>query len=129
MIESFDKIEIDEILISGKSSDDIGEIVLKDREMLAESGIVIVSTTIDKETKEILSGPFTSTRGFIYVKDNMDILKESEIISGQVIRNYLANNKILDYNAIRYEIREKLGKYFYQEIESRPIIIVIIQEV
>ena len=129
MIDNFENVEIDEILISGKSSDDIGEIVLKDREMLAESGIVIVSTTIDKETKEILSGPFTSTRGFIYVKDNMDILKESEIISGQVIKNYLVNNETIDYNAIRYEIREKLGKYFYHETESRPIIIVIIQEV
>ena len=129
MIDNYDKVDIDEILISGKSSDDIGEIVLKDREMLADSGIVIVSTTLDKETKEILSGPFTSTRGFIYVKDNMDILKESEVISSQVIKNYLVANESLDYNAIRYEIREKLGKYFYQETESRPIIIVIIQEV
>ena len=129
LVDNFETIETDEILISGKSSDDIGEIVLKDREMLAESGIVIVSTTIDKETKEILSGPFTSTRGFIYVKDNMDILKESEVISSGVIKNYLLNNDSIDYNAIRVEIREKLGKYFYHETESKPIIIVIIQEV
>jgi mRNA degradation ribonuclease J1/J2 len=59
----------------------------------------------------------------------MDLLKESEVISSGVIKNYLLNNDSIDYNAIRIEIREKLGKYFYHETESKPIIIVIIQEV
>ena len=127
--DEFMHVDVDEILIDGKSSDDIGELVLKDREMLAENGIVIVSTTIDKETREILNGPQISTRGFIYVKDNMDILKESEVIATQVIKNILAAKEGNDFNLIKQEIREKLGKYLYQETECRPIIITVMQEV
>ena len=126
--ENFEHIETDEILINGKSSDDIGELVLKDREMLAENGIVIVSASIDKNTKELLSGPLISTRGFIYVKDNMDILKESEVIAREIIKTIIANNNI-DFNLIKQEIREKLGKYFYNETDCKPIIITVIQEV
>ena len=129
MVDEACHIDIDEILIDGKSSDDIGELVLKDREMLAENGIVIVCATLDKETKEIISGPQVLTRGFIYVKDNMDILKESEIVSREVIKNNVIGQEKVDYNVIKQEIREKLGKYFYQETECKPIIITVIQEV
>ncbi len=128
LINNFEHVETDEILIDGKSSDDIGELVLKDREMLAENGIVIVSASIDKDTRELVSGPLISTRGFIYVKDNMDILKESEVISREVINNIISGGTI-DFNLIKQEIREKLGKYFYQETDCKPIIITVIQEV
>ena len=69
-----------EILIDGKTAGDIGELVLKDRELLSENGIVIVSATVDKTTKKILAGPEILTRGFVYVKDSGDLLKESETI-------------------------------------------------
>lgn len=129
LVDNKETIEIDEVLIDGKSQDDIGELVLKDREMLAENGIVIVCTTLNKETKEIIAGPEVLTRGFIFVKDNMDIVKESQVISEQVIKNNIVPGNKVDYNAIKQEIREKLGKYFYHETECKPIIITVIQEV
>ncbi len=127
--ESFETVPVDEILIDGKSSDDIGELVLKDREMLAENGIVIICATLDKTTKEIISGPQVLTRGFIYVKDNMDIVKESETISIDVINNVVTSGQLVDYNLIKNEIRDKLGKYLYKETECKPIIITVINEV
>ena len=127
--DSFEHVEVDEILIDGKSSDDIGELVLKDREMLAENGIVIIAATLDKATKEIISGPQVLTRGFIFVKDNMDIVKESENISSEVIKNIVTSVKMVDYNLIKQEIRDKLGKYLYHETECKPIIITVINEV
>ena len=84
--------------------------------MLAENGIVIIAATHDRETKEIISGPQVLTRGFIFVKDNMDIVKESENISLEVIKNIALGNKIVDYNLIKQEIREKLGKYFLDAV-------------
>ena len=125
---SFKHIKVDEILIDGKSQNDIGELVLKDREMLAEAGIVIVTATLDKKTKEILSGPEILTRGFIYVKDNMDILKEGSVISEQIIKNNISRSYV-DYNSIKQEIRETLGKYFYDQTECRPMIITVIGEI
>ena len=121
-------IKVDEVLIDGKSQNDIGELVLKDREMLAEAGIVMITATLDKHTKEILAGPEILTRGFIYVKDNMDILKESSVISERIIKNNITPNYV-DYNTIKQEIRSTLGKYFYEQTECRPMIITVIGEV
>lgn len=129
LVESFEKIEVDDVLIDGKSQNDIGELVLKDREMLAENGIVIICASLSRETKEIIAGPEVLTRGFIYVKDNMDIVKESQIISEQVIRNNVVPNQRVDFNNIKQEIREKLGKYLYHETDCKPIIITVIQEI
>lgn len=128
LVDSFEHIETDDVLIDGKSQNDIGELVLKDREMLAEAGIVIVTTTLDRGTKEIIAGPEILTRGFIYVKDNMDILKESSIIAEQVIKNNI-NGRHVDHNQIKQELRSMLGKYFYKETECRPMIISVIGEV
>ena len=122
------QIKVDEVLIDGKSQNDIGELVLKDREMLAEAGIVIVTATLDKKTKELLAGPEILTRGFIVVKDNMDILKESSVISERIVKNNISNNYV-DYNNIKQEIRTTLGKYFYEQTECRPMIITVIGEV
>ena len=128
LVDNQEKIKIDEVLIDGKSQNDVGELVLKDREMLAEAGIVLVTATLDKKTKEILAGPEILTRGFIYVKDNMDVLKESSVISERIIKNNTSNNYV-DYNNIKQEIRTNLGKYFYEETECRPMIITVIGEV
>jgi len=130
MIEDFDHIEVDEILIDGKSQGDIGELVLKDREMLGDSGIVIVSCTIDRATKQVLAGPEILTRGFVYVKESGDLLKESEEICLEVIESNIdPNSQKVDYTAIKNSVRERLGKFLYKETESRPMIITVVQEV
>ena len=125
----FEQVKVDEVLIDGKSQNDIGELVLKDREMLAENGIVIVCATLNHETKEIIAGPEVLTRGFIYVKDNMDVLAESQKISEDVIRKNTMPGTKVDYNQIKQDIRDALGRYFYTETECRPIIITVMQEV
>ena len=130
LTNDLEHIEVDEILIDGKSQGDIGELVLKDREMLGESGIVIVSCTLDKATKNILAGPEILTRGFVYVKESGDLLRETEALSLEVIKDNIdTDNQKIDYTAIKNDIRDRLGKYFYKETESKPMIITVIQEV
>ena len=128
LLESYDKIDINEVLIDGNSSDDIGELVIKDREMLSENGIVLISATLDRQTKKILVGPEVTTRGFIYIKDSKDMIDEIKKISASVIEDNTTNNYV-DYNNIKLEVREKLSKYFYDETECKPMIIAVIQEV
>jgi len=130
LTDDISHVEVDEILIDGKSQGDIGELVLKDREMLGDSGIVIVSCTLDRATKHILAGPEILTRGFVYVKESGDLLKESEEICREVIEaNIEVDAKKVDYTAIKTSVRDKLGKFLYKETESRPMIITVIQEV
>lgn len=128
LVDNDEKIKTDEILIDGKQAGDIGDLVLKDRELLGENGIVIVTTTIDKITKKILAGPEILTRGFIYVKENTDIIEEASKISLEVVNSASTPNYV-DFNKVKVGIREKLGKYFYQQTGSKPMIIIVVQEV
>lgn len=128
LVEDTSSIKVDDILIDGKTAGDIGELVLKDRELLSENGIVIVSATLDKTTKKILSGPEILTRGFIYVKEHIDIIKEAQKISLEVINENTKPNYV-DFNKIKAGVRDKLGKYLYHETECKPMILIVIQEV
>ena len=123
-----EKIKVDDILIDGKTVGDIGELVIKDRESLSENGIVIVTVTLDKQTKQILAGPEILTRGFIFVKDNIDLIKEAQNISLQVIENNIEPDYV-DFNKIKMEIRDRVGKYLYEETECKPMILIVVQEV
>ena len=130
LTDEFEHIPVDEILIDGKSQGDIGELVLKDREMLGDSGIVIVSCTLDRNTKKVLAGPEILTRGFVYVRESAELLENSQKICLDVIlENIELETKKVDYTAIKNSVRDKLGKFLYKETESRPMIITVIQEV
>jgi len=127
---STEHIEVDEILIDGTSWEDVGDLVLKDREMLGENGIVIVSCTLDKATKEIVGGPEILTRGFIYVKESQDLLIETKELATDIIISSIDKTVTrVDYSKIKNGVREKLGKFFYHETGSKPMIITVIQEI
>lgn len=126
--DNFENIKVEDVLIDGKSNDDVGELVIKDREMLGENGIMLISATLDKHTKKVLVGPEVTTRGFIYVKDSLEMIEEIKRMSLDIIEKN-TNPNYVDYNQIKNEIREELSKYFYHETECKPMIIAVIQEV
>ena len=128
LIENFEKIFVDDILIDGKSSEDVGELVLKDRELLSRNGLVLISTTLSKKDKKVIVEPEIMTRGFIYEKDNMDVINEIKNISLQTI-NENTHNKYADYVKIRNDIREKVGAYLYKATSCKPVILTVIQEI
>ena len=128
LVDKQEIIKVNDVLIDGKSNDDIGDLVIKDREMLSENGIVLISAVVDKRTKVLLVGPEVTTRGFIYVKDSADLIQEmKDLCEGIIVRNITP--KYIDYNQIKYEIRDELSKYLYQETECKPMIIAVVQEV
>ena len=128
LVDNGMKVPIDDILIDGLSAGDVGELVLKDRELLSDSGIVIITATLDKETKKVLAGPEVLTRGFIFVKDNIDLIKEAEKISLEVINENTKTHHV-DFNKNKSPIRDKVGKYFYEQTECKPMILIVIGEV
>ena len=128
LVDNFARVKINDILIDGTSNDDIGDLVIKDREMLSENGIVLISATVDKQDKVLLVGPEVTTRGFIYVKDSKDMIKEIKHICEDIITRNITP-KAVDFNQIKVEIREELSRYLYQETECKPMIIAVVQEV
>lgn len=128
LIDNHERISINDILIDGNSSEDVGELVIKDREMLSENGIVLISATISKKEKVLLVGPEVTTRGFIYVKDSIEMINEIKRICLEIIERNITPNYV-DYNSIKNGVREELGRYLYHETECKPMIIAVIQEV
>ena len=128
LVDEIEKIKVDELLIDGNSTKDIGELVLKDRELLSDNGIVIICATLDKKTKEILAGPEVLTRGFIYVKENSEIIEKIKEISKEVINSNIGNNYV-EFNKIKTGIRDELGKFLYTETECKPMIITVVNEI
>ena len=126
--ETNEKIKIDELLIDGNTTKDIGELVLRDREMLSENGIVILCATLSKKSKKILAGPEIITRGFIYVKENAEFIDQIKGICLEIINNNISSNYV-DFNKIKTDVRDELGKFFFNETECKPMIITIINEI
>ena len=129
LVDNFDRVFVDDILIDGNFSEDVGELVLKDRELLSSNGLVVISSTLSKKDKTIVIEPEVMTRGFIYAKDNMDIIGEVKRIALEVIKENTFSNKYADYVKIRNDLREKVGAYLYKETQCKPVILTVIQEI
>jgi len=128
LIESFEKVPCGSISIDGKSSDDVGELVIKDREMLSNNGIMIVSATMHKKTKKILAGPEILTRGFVYVKDSIELINQIKELCSKIILENTKNNYI-EYGKVKNLIRDELSKFLTIQTGNKPMIITVIQEI
>ena len=127
--DNFERVFVDDILIDGNFSEDVGDVVLKDRELLSNNGLVVISSTLSKKDKSIVIEPEIITRGFIYSKDNNDVINEVKKLSMEIIKNNTFSNKYADYVKIRNEIREIVGQYLYKETQCKPVILTVIQEI
>ncbi|MGX7058489.1 ribonuclease J [Vagococcus humatus] len=119
--------EADNILVDGIGVGDIGSIVLRDRKMLSEDGVFIVVTTINRKEKRIVSKPKISSRGFVYVKESKDLLKESATIVEGIVEANL-QSKDFEWSKLKQEIREALSKYLFEQTKRRPVILPVIME-
>lgn len=122
------KVQAGNILVDGSGIGDVGNIVLKDRKHLSEDGLIVVSLTFEKHTQELLAGPDIVSRGFVYVKENQDLMENSKDI---VIRtlNKCKKNDVHALSQIKYHIREALKSYVYNQIGRDPMILPIISEI
>lgn len=115
------------VYVDGSGVGDVGNIVLRDRKVLSQDGILTAVLAIDKEAKEIISGPDIISRGFVYVKDSNDLLNEAtDLIKREV--EYCLDNDILDWYSIKSKIKSSLGHFLYTKTKRKPMIIPVIVE-
>ena len=115
------------LLVDGSGVGDIGSVVLRDRKLLSEEGLVIVVATVDFYSEELLSGPDIISRGFIYVKEAEELVEGARRVAEGTINKALAKH-ISDRNHIKALIKEELSRYIYKETERRPMILPVIME-
>ncbi|WP_025727946.1 ribonuclease J1 [Atopobacter phocae] len=119
----------DEVYVDGKGIGDIGHIVLKDRKILSQHGLVIVVATIDYDTNTLVAGPDILSRGFIYMRESGDLLNEAQQMLRRDILNVLNEEDDLQERHIRQRIIDTLQPYLYDQTERRPIILPVILDV
>ncbi|MNO76250.1 Ribonuclease J 1 [compost metagenome] len=116
------------VLIDGLGVGDVGNIVLRDRQLLSENGMIIIVVTLDRKTLKIVSGPDIVTRGFVYVRESEPLMDEiKERAKDELIR--CEKNRINEWSTIKSNVREKLTDFIYAKTKRQPMILPIIMEV
>ena len=120
--------EAEGIMVDGLGVGDVGNIVLRDRRLLSESGLIILVAAIDKSTNTIVSGPDIISRGFVYVRENEDLIDAACELAESILIDCMARN-MKDWNGMKTAVREGLRKYIYSKTKRNPIILPIFMEV
>lgn len=123
-----EKIDVGNVLIDGIGVGDVGNIVLRDRKLLSQDGILVVVVTFNKQKKLILSGPEIITRGFVYVRESEKLITKSSEIVREITEKMLQNDQI-EWTLLKNSIRDGLSTYLYEETKRRPMILPILMEV
>ena len=124
-----DKVQTGSILVDGLGVGDVGNIVLRDRQHLAEDGIMIVVLTLERGTNQVLAGPDIVSRGFVYVRESEDLMEEAKQVLCDAIEHCLMNNRYADWNRIKMVIRDTMNDFIWKKTKRRPMILPIIMDV
>lgn len=122
------KVTAGRILVDGLGVGDVGNIVLRDRKQLSQDGILIAVMTIRRSTAEIVAGPDVVTRGFVYVRESEVMLDEAKEKIRDTMQRCL-DSGITEWAVLKNQVKDTLGKHFYEKTRRRPMILPIIQEI
>ena len=115
------------VMVDGYGVGDVGAIVLKDRKHLAQDGVIVVTLTIDKMDRRLLSGPDVISRGFVYERESEELMDKARVLARSVLEDELKTRH--DYTAIKNRLRDELGDYFFQKTKRRPMVIPDIMDI
>ena len=113
--------------MDGLGVGDVGNIVLRDRQHLAEDGIMIVVLTLERRTNVLLAGPDIVSRGFVYVRESEDLMGEARVVVEDAIDRCL-DRRINDWGRLKTVIKDSLGDFLWKRTKRRPMILPIIME-
>ncbi|MBM7094232.1 MULTISPECIES: ribonuclease J [Alteribacter] len=120
------KIPAGNVLIDGLGVGDVGNIVLRDRRLLSKDGILVVVITLNK-SNECIAGPNIISRGFVYVRESEDLIKEAESLVTKTIA-HCSEQRIMEWSQIKSSIRDALGKFLFDKTKRRPMVMPIIMD-
>lgn len=122
------RVQTGSVLVDGLGVGDVGNIVLRDRQTLAQDGIIIVVMTINRYTCTLLAGPDIVSRGFVYVRESEDLMDESHSVVANAVEVCLSQG-VCDWGKIKTIVRDNLSDFLWKKMKRRPMILPIIMEV
>lgn len=123
------KVDSSYVFIDGLGVGDIGHVVLRDRQMLSQDGMLAITVIIDHKTKKILGNVQITSRGFIHVKENFDLVNETKKKVMKVVRDTTSKETSIDWDLVRNQIRDVVGQFLFTKTERRPMILPVVVEV
>ena len=121
------KVQTGGILVDGLGVGDVGNIVIRDRQRLAEDGIIVVVMTLEQSTSNLLAGPDLVSRGFVYVRESEDLMEEASRTVRESVDRCL-DQHITDWSRIKTEVKDDLSDFVWKRTQRRPMILPIIME-
>lgn len=116
------------ILVDGLGVGDVGNIVIRDRQLLSENGMIIVVVTLDRRTSKVIAGPDIVTRGFVYVRESEDLMEDIRALAKEELDKCDKDN-IRDWSSIKSNLRDSLTRYVYSKTKRQPMILPILMDV
>lgn len=123
-----DAVPGEDIMIDGSGVGDVGNIVLRDRDVLSDDGVFIAAVTIDRKKKKIISEPRVSTRGFVYIKANHALMNGAADVIKEAVNNNFEHKKF-DWTELKQDVRNDVEKYLYKQTGRRPVVLPVVMEV
>lgn len=124
-----DKVHTGEVLVDGLGVGDVGNIVLRDRQHLAEDGILIVVMTLEKGSNRLLAGPDIVSRGFVYVRESEGLMEDARKVLMDAVDHCLHRQKGADWSKIKLVVRDTMNEFIWKRTKRRPMILPIIMDV
>ena len=124
-----DKVQTGAILVDGLGVGDVGNIVLRDRQHLAEDGIMIVVLTLERGSNQLLAGPDIVSRGFVYVRESERLMEEAKQVLEEALERCLNSGRYVDWNRIKIVIRDTMNDFIWKKTKRKPMILPIIMDV
>jgi ribonuclease J len=125
MFVGYKDIKVGEILIDGTSIGDVNDFVMKDRELLAEDGALIIVSHINPKTKELVGVIEIVTKGFVYIQQSESLLLEIKELFKQTVTKHL-QGKYINWNELKRDVRNEISRFVYQETKRNPITIPVL---
>ncbi|MFA7142149.1 MAG: ribonuclease J, partial [Candidatus Paceibacterota bacterium] len=117
------------VMVDGLGIGDVGEVVLRDRQVLAEDGIFVVIAIVNRKTGKVQTSPDIISRGFVYLKESQDLLKETRKKVVKTIESATGSSKIVNWTYMKDKIRDDIGEFLFQKTQRRPMVLPVIIEV
>ncbi len=127
-LRSVTGVPVGAVLVDGSGVGDVGSIVLRDRRMLADEGLVVAVASLDARTGAVLAGPDIISRGFVYVRESEELITEAQNLCRAALENAVKGSQ-RDWTNLKQVIRDQLGSYIFQKTKRRPVILPVIQEI
>jgi len=117
------------LLVDGLGVGDVGNVVLRDRRHLAQDGLLVVVCAVDADDQILISGPDIVSRGFVYVRENEELMVQAKNICRDTILTSLGDGEATDWNALKGRVKDDLSRYLYQKTKRKPMVLPVIMNV